>query len=54
MYESEDNLVNPCFVHVSTLKHIEFDGWKMAIEELDNMSMFQENGQLREEFNDML
>lgn len=54
LYESEDNLVNPCFVHVSTLKYIGFDGWKMAIEELDNMSMFQENGQLREEFNYML
>ena len=54
LYESENNLVNPCFVHVSTLKHIGFDGWQMAIDELDNMSMFQENGQLRDEFTYML
>ena len=54
LYESKENLVNPCFVHIESFKHIGFDGWEMVQEELEEWKYFYENGELREEFHYML
>lgn len=54
LYESKDNLLNPCFVHVGNFKQIGFDGWESVMEELEEWKFFHENGHLRDEYQYML
>lgn len=48
LYESEDNIVNPCFLNMNTYSITGYDGWNLALEDVENLKAQKDQVQTEE------